>query len=199
MSIPVGTSPTSQQIGRALFPADATGRVLRLTEPVSFWGGVSLDGVVVDARHPQHGLVLTGAVVVMREGRGSSSASSVLAEQIRTGAAPAAIVLAEPDVILALGAMVAQELYGHSIPIVQVSPADLELLPDGALVDIRPTIPPGTVDTVENVPMTLTVNPGPGAAPRAAPGAALAAVRSAASASAGQTGATTPETTASAR
>ena len=46
----------------------------------------------------------------MPSGRGSSSSSSVLAEAIRAGTAPAAIVLGEADPILALGAIVAREL-----------------------------------------------------------------------------------------
>ena len=54
----------------------------------------------------------------MPSGRGSSSSSSVLAEAIRAGTAPAAIVLGEADPILALGAIVARELFGTTIPVV---------------------------------------------------------------------------------
>ena len=61
---------------------------------------------------------MVGAILVLRCGRGSSSSSSVLAECLRNGVGPAAIVLAEPDPILALGALVANELYGTGIPVV---------------------------------------------------------------------------------
>ena len=54
-------------------------------------------------------------------GRGSSSSSTVLAEAIRLGTAPAAIVLSEPDPILVIGALVAQRLYARTCPIVVVS------------------------------------------------------------------------------
>jgi hypothetical protein len=54
----------------------------------------------------------------MPSGRGSSSSSSVLAESIRAGTAPAAIVLGEADPILALAAIVARELYGKTTPVV---------------------------------------------------------------------------------
>jgi predicted aconitase with swiveling domain len=67
---------------------------------------------------------VTGRVLAMTSGRGSSSSSSVLAEQIRAGTAPAAVLLAVPDVILALGAIVAAELYGTSVPIVALAPED---------------------------------------------------------------------------
>ena len=104
---------------RTLVPGPATGEVLVLDEPLSFWGGVDpATGEVIDVRHPQRGANVAGRVLVMASGRGSSSSSSVLAEAVRAGTAPAAVVLAEPDPILALGAIVARELYGRAVPIV---------------------------------------------------------------------------------
>ena len=104
---------------RTLVPGTAEGRALVLDEPLSFWGGVDLEtGDITDARHPQRGANVTGRILVMRSGRGSSSSSSVLTEAIRAGTAPAAIVLGEADPILALGAIVARELYGKVTPIV---------------------------------------------------------------------------------
>jgi predicted aconitase with swiveling domain len=104
--------------GRTLVPGEAHGPALVLTEPLSFWGGLDpATGVIIDVHHPQRGAVITGTVLVMPGGRGSSSSSSVLAEAIRAGTAPAAIVLAEPDPIIALGALVARELYGVEVPV----------------------------------------------------------------------------------
>jgi len=106
---------------RTLVPGEATGEVLELTEPLSFWGGIDpATGDVIDVHHPQRGANVSGRVLVMPGGRGSSSSSSVLAEAIRAGAAPAAIILLEPDPIVALGAIVARELYGVSMPVVVV-------------------------------------------------------------------------------
>ena len=104
---------------RTLVAGTAVGRALVLDEPLSFWGGVDpATGHIIDARHPQHGANVAGRILVMRSGRGSSSSSSVLAEAIRAGTAPAAIVLGEADPILALGAIVARELFGTTIPVV---------------------------------------------------------------------------------
>lgn len=90
-----------------------------LDESLSFWGGVDpATGEVIDVRHPQRGSNVTGRILVMPSGRGSSSSSSVLAECIRAGTSPAAIVLGGSDPILALGAIVARELYGRTIPVV---------------------------------------------------------------------------------
>jgi uncharacterized protein len=107
--------------GRTLAAGSATGRVLRLDEPLSLWGGMDpATGAIIDRRHPQAGQSLAGRVVVMPAGRGSSSSSSVLAEAIRAGTAPAALVLREPDPILALGALVASELYDRRMPVVVI-------------------------------------------------------------------------------
>ncbi len=104
---------------RVLVAGHAAGPVLVLDEALSFWGGMDPHtGTIIDARHPQRGRVLTGAVVVMPVGRGSSSSSSVLAEAVRLGTAPAAIVLASVDVIVALGAMIPAELYDVHCPVV---------------------------------------------------------------------------------
>lgn len=111
---------------RTLVPGEARGPALVLSEPLSFWGGLDpATGAIIDVHHPQRGAVVTGTVLVMPGGRGSSSSSSVLAEAIRAGAAPAAIVLTEADPIIALGAIVARELYGISIPIVVIQMSDV--------------------------------------------------------------------------
>ena len=61
---------------------------------------------------------MSGCILAMPAGRGSSSSSSILVEAVRAGTAPAAVILAEPDAIVALGAIVADELYGSSVPVV---------------------------------------------------------------------------------
>jgi predicted aconitase with swiveling domain len=104
---------------RTLVAGRAEGEALVLDEPLSFWGGLDPQtGDIIDVRHPQRGANVTGRVLVLSSGRGSSSSSSVLAEAIRAGTAPAAIVLGEADPILALGAIVARELYGIVTPVV---------------------------------------------------------------------------------
>lgn len=112
---------------------------LVLDEPLSLWGGMDpATGELIDARHPQRGASLAGRVVVMPSGRGSSSSASVLAEAVRAGSAPAAILLGEPDLILAIGSAVAAELYGRTVPVIVLDPAELAAIPDGAEVRIGP-------------------------------------------------------------
>jgi predicted aconitase with swiveling domain len=122
--------------GRALAPGRASGPVVRLDEPLSLWGGMDpATGDVIDRRHPQSGVNLTGCVLVMPSGRGSSSSSTILAESVRAGTGPVAIVLRVPDPIIGLGSIVAGELYGRAVPVVVLDEA-----PYGALVAGRPAV-----------------------------------------------------------
>ena len=108
-------------MARTLVPGRAEGTAVVLAEPLSFWGGVDpASGRVSDRRHPQVGAELAGRIVVMPSGRGSSSSSSALAEAVRAGTAPAAILLREADPIVALGAVVAEELYGRAPAVVML-------------------------------------------------------------------------------
>ena len=121
--------------GTVLAGGVADGPALRLDEPLSLWGGVDPgSGEIIDARHPQRGTSVSGRVLVMASVRGSSSSSSVLAEMVRAGCAPAAILLGEADLILSVGSAVADELYGTRVPIVQLPSAELATIPDGAAV-----------------------------------------------------------------
>ena len=125
--------------------SEVAGRALVLDEGLSLWGGMDpVTGELIDSRHPQRGALLTGRVLVMPSGRGSSSSASVLAEAVRAGTAPAAIVLGEPDLILSIGSAVAEELYGIVVPVVVVSAEELAGIPDG--VDVR-IGPEGSVTT----------------------------------------------------
>lgn len=104
--------------GRSLAVGTAAGPALVLDAALSFYGGVEPQtGVIIDRTHPQCGARMTGRVLVLPGGRGSSSSSSVIAEAIRLGTAPLAIILERPDAIMVIGAIVAQRLYGAAMPI----------------------------------------------------------------------------------
>lgn len=112
---------------RPLVRGEAEGPALTLEEPISFWGGVDpVSGRIVEGGHPQAGNSVTGRMLVLSHGKGSSSASSVLAEMIRAGSAPAALILESADPILVLGAVVAEEIYGKTMPVVERPEVDAE-------------------------------------------------------------------------
>lgn len=135
--------------GRTLHPGSARGEALLLGAPLSLWGGTDGSGRIVDGHHPQCGTRLTGRVVVLASGRGSSSSSAVLAEQVRTGTAPAAIVLSEVDPIMVAGALVAAELYGTLLPIVQVAAGRLDRTRGVVEVEADPSTMTATVTMEE--------------------------------------------------
>lgn len=112
----------------------ARGPALVLPAPLSFWGGVDPQtGAIIDGTQPMCGALLPGKVLVMPSGRGSSSASSVLAEVIRSGLGPVAIVMQRPDPIITAGAIVARSLYGIVCPVLT---ADIGLIENGIEVTI---------------------------------------------------------------
>jgi cis-L-3-hydroxyproline dehydratase len=87
--------------------------VLASSVGLSFWGGVDpITGIVIDASHPLFGICVTNTILCLPSGRGSCTASQVILELIRNRAAPRAIILRDVDGLVAVGALVAQEVFG---------------------------------------------------------------------------------------
>ena len=115
----------------------ANGEVLKLDEPLSFWGGVDPQtGEITDLRHPQGGMSVKGKILMMPFGRGSSSGSSVIAEGIRSGSGPAGIIMMEADEIIALGAIAADEIYGKAMPLIVIEKTEYETYSTGDQIAI---------------------------------------------------------------
>jgi len=125
-------------------PGHAEGEALVLDEPLSMWGGVDpATGEIIDRYHPQCGRSVAGSVLVLPHGRGSSGGSSVLAECVRAGTAPVAVVMRRLDVILLVGSLVAAELYpDRPCPVVELVDGYDELR-SGWVTTVRPD---GTVE-----------------------------------------------------
>jgi predicted aconitase with swiveling domain len=121
-----------------LVPGAAAGPVLKLDEPLSFWGGLDpATGTIIDRFHPQKGESVAGRILMMRGGRGSSSGSATLAEALRLGHGPAAIVMLERDAIVVVGAMVAAELYNLACPVALADGRDWEALAATARLSVE--------------------------------------------------------------
>lgn len=129
--------------GQVLYPGSAEGPLLKLTAPLSFWGGVDpASGEIILGHHPQRGLNVTGTVLVLADPIGSSSSSSVLLELVHNRVAPAAILLGEPDAILIVGCLVARELGLRPPPVLHVRREDLL-----GLAGSRATVADGVIYT----------------------------------------------------
>jgi predicted aconitase with swiveling domain len=120
--------------GRVLIDGAGEGTLLRLVEPISFWGGVDpATARLTDPRHPQHGVSIAGTVLALAAMCGSSSSSAIMLELVARGIAPAALLLGEPDAILALGILVGREMGYPAIPVLAVPATEQAKLQQGIL------------------------------------------------------------------
>ena len=116
---------------RVLVPGVARGRLLRLEQPLSFWGGIDpVNGRVIAPGHSQEGRSVNGMIISLQRSIGSSSGSSILLELLARGKGPRGIILAEADAILTLGALVAREMGYAEIPVVSLEEGAIAALPD---------------------------------------------------------------------
>ena len=94
---------------RVVRAGQASGTALVSIEPIGFLGGVDPDtGVVIEAGHPLEGKCVAGYVLVFPSGKGSTVGSYTLYRLARNGLAPAAIINAQADPVVAVGAIIAE-------------------------------------------------------------------------------------------
>jgi cis-L-3-hydroxyproline dehydratase len=124
--------------GRSLVAGSAQGQLLYADMGLSFWGGVEpFTGEVIDRHHPLSGQIITGRVLAIPSGRGSCTGSSVLLELILNGHAPAALVFERVEDILTLGVLIAEQMFGHSIPVISLGEAGFAALRDVSYVRVE--------------------------------------------------------------
>jgi len=76
-------------------------------QPLSFLGGVDPErGVIMDLKHELYGVSIVGSVLTFPQGKGSTVGSYVMYELKRNGKAPAAIINASSETIVAVGAII---------------------------------------------------------------------------------------------
>lgn len=122
---------------RTILAGAAAGPVIATDEALSFWGGVEPStGTVIDVHHPLSGVCLTGAILFMPSSRGSCTGSGVLLDMVLSGRAPAALVFSEPEDVLTLGALIATEMFGRTLPVVRLSARDFAALSKARTVTI---------------------------------------------------------------
>lgn len=115
------TSP-AQPAARSILGGSASGRIIATAEALSFWGGVDPGtGRIIDVHHPLHGASITGAILMMPSTRGSCTGSGVLLDLALTGRAPAALIFSEDEDVVTLGALIAAEMFGRSVPVLRLN------------------------------------------------------------------------------
>jgi predicted aconitase with swiveling domain len=121
--------------GRVIHPGRAEGRALVSNEPISFLGEIEPEtGLVVAPCHPLSGCDLTGRVLVFPTGKGSTVGSYVLYRLRHSGHAPAALVNARCEAIVAVGAIIADIPTVDQIDITEIASGDWVRIEEGGRI-----------------------------------------------------------------
>jgi len=124
--------------GRVIRKGHAQGEALVSRQPIGFFGGVDAEtGLVVESGHDLEGESISGRILVFPRGKGSTVGSYTLYRLRKKGLAPAGIINAQSEAIVAVGAIIAE------IPM--VDRVDISSIETGDTVSIRG-------DTVEVTP-----------------------------------------------
>lgn len=112
---------------------NASGELLVLESPLSFWGGLdSGSGVIIDMHHPQHGACVKGRMLVVPGTKGSTAGPGALLETVFAGNGPAAILLTQPDLVVVIAMTALESMGAPAIPVFAIDAADASLLATGA-------------------------------------------------------------------
>jgi predicted aconitase with swiveling domain len=117
---------------RKISKGRVTGEVIVTRDSLSFLGGVDPNtGIVIDSHHELYGRKISGKILVMPSGKGSTVGSYVLYQMYKNKTAPLGIIALEAEPIIATGAIMA----GISM-VDQPKDNIFDLLKDGDVVEL---------------------------------------------------------------
>ena len=120
--------------GRVIKAGRAEGAALVSRAPIGFLGGVDPDtGVVLESGHPLQGRSVAGKVLVFPTGKGSTVGSYTILRLGRGGHGPLAIINAESEAIVAVGAIIADIPMVDQIDIGLIHDGDWVVVEDGGV------------------------------------------------------------------
>jgi predicted aconitase with swiveling domain len=123
--------------GRVLVPGQASGPALVLDETLSFWGGFNpVNGEIIDIHHPQYQTRVGQYILFIPQSRGSAGTPGAIAETLRNGSGPAAFVLANADLNISVGVMVANRLYQLNVPVIEIALSQFAQIENGSNVQV---------------------------------------------------------------
>jgi predicted aconitase with swiveling domain len=121
-----------------LIAGSASGPAMVLDDTLSFWGGFNpVSGEIIDVHHPQYQQLVGGKILCIPGSRGSAGTPGGIAETLRNGSGPLAFVLAERDVNISVGTLVANRLYDLEIPVLEVSLSEMKRICSGDQLTIN--------------------------------------------------------------
>ncbi len=118
--------------GRIIARGKARGKALVCRDAISFLGGIDpKTGTVIEKGHALEGKNVAGTVLVFPTGKGSTVGSYVMLQLKKNGKAPAAIINATAEPIIAVGAIIS------GIPMLDKPEKDIfSAIKDGADVEV---------------------------------------------------------------
>jgi predicted aconitase with swiveling domain len=120
-----------QLTGRIIKAGTAQGIALVSPDPIGFFGGIDPQtGRVIEAGHPLEGQCVAGRVLVFPTGKGSTVGSYILYRLKKNQKAPVAIINAESEPIVAVGAIISEIPMVDGITTGQIRSGDHVLIHD---------------------------------------------------------------------
>ena len=103
-------------------------------EPLGFLGGVDPEtGIVIEKGHPLEGHSISGRVLVFPTGKGSTVGSYTIYRLAKNHVGPAAIVNAQSEAIVAVGAIISEIPMVDQIDVAQIQTGDAVTVQDGVV------------------------------------------------------------------
>lgn len=120
--------------GRTIKAGCAKGIALVSPEPLGFLGGVDPEtGIVIEKGHPLEGHSISGRVLVFPTGKGSTVGSYTIYRLAKNHVGPAAIVNAQSEAIVAVGAIISEIPMVDQIDVAQIQTGDAVTVQDGVV------------------------------------------------------------------
>lgn len=134
--------------GRGISSGLAKGEAIVTRQPFMFAHGIDVaTGIIIDERHELCGKSIAGKVFVFPYGKGSTTGSTWILENLRRGQGPIAIINLNTEPIIAASSIMAKIFFGIEVPIVdRLDKNPLEIIGTGDHVNVN-----GNTGTVEIV------------------------------------------------
>jgi uncharacterized protein len=124
--------------GRVIKAGRAEGLALVSPAPIGFLGGVDPDtGIVIEAGHPLEGQSMAGRILVFPTGKGSTVGSYTIYRLKRNGVAPAGMICADSEPIVAVGAIISEIPMLDQVPIDEFRDGDSLYLDGDTVTRLR--------------------------------------------------------------
>jgi predicted aconitase with swiveling domain len=121
--------------GRTIKAGTGRGIALVSPEPISFLGGIDPEqGIVIEKGHPLEGQAISERVLVFPTGKGSTVGSYTMYRLAKNGLAPAAIINAQSEAIVAVGAIISDIPMIDLVDIAQIRTGDTVTVRDGVAI-----------------------------------------------------------------